>query len=527
MRSLKIFCLTAAAASLSWAAPLSVWPEFLFDDESGKQLDIVVGESKVVEVSNPKRLAIGDPKIADVVGAGHSEVLVSAKAPGETNLQVWDDSGQREIVVRVFEEDLSKLKKRLETLFKTAGLRSVYFQVGDQERKVFVLGEVPLRKKALVDQLLDNFKSRTINLVTYKEDNPLVEIDCQVMEISKTVIDRLGITWNQTLSFTEQPTPSDHTLIRHAADVIKAIGQSQFNRTALSMTLSILEQDNLLRTLARPKLVALSGKEAKILVGGSVPILSSVSVSSGTTTTSVDYIDYGIKLNIKPIVKETGDITCQLEVEIKTVDTSTALTVQTGAGISTTTPGFKTRNVTSELYLKNEETIFLAGLIDNEQTNNLQQVPGLGNIPIFGALFRSKSFQIGDTELVVSLTPKVVRYGDMKEDIEEAAMGAGAPSADEEPADAYVRAVQQTILKNVTYPVEAQRANLSGEVVLSLHLLSNGQLVGVVVNQSSGHQLLDKAAIYTVKRLAPYPSFPKSLFLKEIWVEVPIAYQLT
>lgn len=520
--------MSGMTALLAVSAPSSVRSEFFFNEyDAVRQLDIVVGESKVVEVSNPKRIAVGDAKIADVVGTGRTEILVSAKLAGETNLQIWDDAGQREITVRVFEEDLNKLKGRLVDLFKTAGLRSVYFQVGDQERKVFVLGEVALRKKELVDQLLENFKDRVINLVTYKEDNPLVEVDVQVIEISKTAIDRLGINWSQQLVFNEQPTPSDHTLIRHAADIIKSVGQSQFDRTALTMTLNILEQDNLARTLARPKLVALSGKEAKILVGGSVPVLSSVSVSSGTTTTAVDYIDYGIKLNIKPEVKETGDIVCQLEVEIKTIDSSTQLTVQTGASISTTTPGFKTRNVTSELYLKNNETVFLAGLIDNEQTNNLQQVPGLGNVPIFGALFRSKNFQVGNTELVVSLTPKVVRYGDMKQDVEEAAMGRGGSMVGtDEPAEVYVRAVQQRIIKNVSYPVEAQRANLSGEVVLSLHLLSNGQLIGVVVNQSSGHNLLDKAAIYTVKRLAPYPVFPKGLLLKEIWVEVPIAYQM-
>ncbi|MFB3918932.1 MAG: TonB family protein [Candidatus Velamenicoccus archaeovorus] len=505
--------------------PRQVRSEFLFNDyDMARQLDIVIGESKVVEVANPKRIAIGDPKIADVVGASRTEILVSAKAAGETNLQIWDDYGQREVLVRVFEEDLGRLKKRLEDLFATAGLRSVYFQVGEQERKVFVLGEVPLRKKDVVTQLLESFRNRIIDLVTFKEDNPLVEIDVQVMEIAKTAIDKLGINWSQSLVFNEQPTPAPHTLIRQAADLIKAVGQSQFDRTALTATLNILEQDNLARTLARPKLVALSGKEAKILVGGSVPILSSVSVSSGTTTTAVDYVEYGIKLNIKPEVKETGDIQCSLEVEIKTIDSSTQLTVQTGQSISTTTPGFKTRNVTSELYLKNNETIFLAGLIDNEQTNNLQQVPGLGNLPIFGALFRSKNFQVGDTELVVSLTPKVVRYGDMLQDVESASKGKAAP--EEEPADAYVRTIQETILKNVSYPVEAQRANLSGEVVLSLHLLSSGQLVGVMVSQSSGHKLLDKAAVYTVKRLAPYPAFPKGLLLKEIWVEVPIAYQM-
>ena len=312
---------------------------------------------------------------------------------------------------------------------------------------------------------------------------------------------------------------------RNFGDIIKAIGQSEFTRTHLTATLNILEQDNLARTLARPKLVAQSGKEAKFLVGGSVPVLGSVSVSSGTTTSSVNYVDVGIKLNIKPEVKENGDIACKLEVEIKTIDTANALVVNSGGSVGTSTPAFKTRNVSSELYLKNNQTIFLAGLIDNEEKNNLQNVPGIANIPIIGALFRSKDYQLGDTELVISLTPKIVNYGDMRQDIQGTA-GAARKEANEDPADGYIRTVQETIIKNVSYPLEAQRANLSGDVVLSLHLLSNGQLVGVVVSQSSGHALLDKAAIFTVKKLNPYPVFPKGLLLKEIWVEVPIAYQL-
>jgi TonB family protein len=505
--------------------PSSVFPEF-FSDNYGMahNVDVVVGESKVVTVSKPTRIAIGNPVVADVVGAGNTEIIISAKSEGETNLQIWDELGQRELVIRVFKEDLGKLKTRLEELFRTAGLRGVTFQVGDQERKVFVLGEMPTRQKELVNQLLGNFKEKIIDLVVYKEDNPVVEIDVQLIEIAKTAVDKLGIQWSSSLTLNEL-TPAAHTFNRQVGDAIKAIGQSRFDRTALTATINFLEQDNLARTLARPKLMALSGKEAKFLAGGQVPILSDVSVSGGSTTTSVQYVDYGIKLNIRPEVKENGDIVCQMEAEIKTIDTSTALTVQTGTSISTSTPGFKTRNVTTELYLKNNETVFMAGLIDNKESNNLQQVPAIGNLPIIGALFRSKDFQIGATELIVSITPRVLRYGDMKQD----AQGANIPrrSADEDPAEAYSRAVQEIILKNVGYPLEAQRANLSGEAVLSLHLASSGQLLGVVVTQSSGHKLLDGAALYTVKRLTPYPSFPKDLMLREIWVEVPINYQLS
>ncbi len=523
-RFLSIFVLVTALVGST--APRPGLAEFFSDDfDMPNVLDLVVGESKVLDVDSPKRVAVGDPAIADVAGASAKEVIVSAKKAGETNLQIWDKYGKREIFVRVFAEDLKKLKTRLEDLFKTAGVRGVTFQVGDQERKIFVIGDLPLRKKELVEQLLESFKEKVINLVVYKEDNPLVQIDVQVLEIAKIAIDRLGVNWSGSITLGEEQLAENvHTLNRQIGGILKAVGQSQFSRTDLTATLNILEQDNLARTLARPKLVALSGKEAKFLVGGEVPVLSNVSVADGTTTTSVEYVEYGIKLNIKPEVKENGEILCQMKVEIKSIDTATQLTVQTGTSISTTTPGFKTRNVESELYMKSDQTLFMAGLISNEESNNLQRVPGLGNVPIIGALFRSKNFQLGDTELVISITPKIVNYGDMKADIEDVADKVA--TGDEDPEEAYARKIQGIILKNVAYPMEAQRANLSGSVVLSLHILSSGQLVNVLVSESSGHPLLDKAATYTAQKLAPYPGFSRDMLLKEIWVEVPINYQL-
>ena len=155
--------------ALSFMAAGSVYPEY-FSEEYGspRKLDMVVGESKVLAVSNPKRVAIGDPAVADVAGASSTEIIISAKVAGETNLQVWDDMGQREVIINVFIEDLTKLKTRLEDLFWTAGIRGITFQVGEQERKIFVLGDLPLRKKEVVTQLLGNFKDKIISNSHYR-----------------------------------------------------------------------------------------------------------------------------------------------------------------------------------------------------------------------------------------------------------------------------------------------------------------------------------------------------------------------
>jgi Flp pilus assembly secretin CpaC len=105
------------------SAPTPVLGEFFSDDyDAAKVLDIVLGESKVVPVNNPVRVAIGDPATADVAGASKQELIVAGKKAGETNLQIWDQYGQRELTIRVFSEDLEKLKSRLEDLLATASL---------------------------------------------------------------------------------------------------------------------------------------------------------------------------------------------------------------------------------------------------------------------------------------------------------------------------------------------------------------------------------------------------------------------
>ncbi len=164
IKNLKASLQVLMVLGLSLLLSLPLGHAEFFSDNYGipKQLDIVVGETKVIPVSAPRRLAIGNPEIADVANVTGQEVLISAKAAGETNLQIWDEFGQREIVVRVFEEDLGKLKRRLEDLFETASIRGITFQIGTQERKVFVLGRVPLRKKRSSSNCLRISKKRLL-----------------------------------------------------------------------------------------------------------------------------------------------------------------------------------------------------------------------------------------------------------------------------------------------------------------------------------------------------------------------------
>ncbi|MDD5355283.1 MAG: TonB family protein, partial [Candidatus Omnitrophica bacterium] len=320
---------------------------------------------------------------------------------------------------------------------------------------------------------------------------------------------------------------------------------SDWRTGRFSATLNFLKINNKARTLSRPKIVCLSGKEAKLLVGGERPIITSstsTTDTSGATTTNYDIElkEYGITLTIKPIVKDNGEIQVALNTEISEIDTSEALDLTD----TTSTPGFTTRSAETELTVMDGQTVFLAGLIKHKRTDDRDSVAGFGSIPILGALFRHKDFAQRDTEVVITLTPTILR----SKAISQPSAGTAAlkskspvssiesaltrtdeswltPLSGSDPVVGYSTLIQNIINSNIKYPQGLRGDVVSGTVKLSLHLLPTGELLGAVVMQSSGSETLDEAAARAVKKLSPFPAFPSEVKLKELWLDIPIVYR--
>lgn len=505
-------------------------------EESSRELVVVIGETQPLSVLNPRQVKIGNPDLLDVVGAGRTELLLSGLEAGETQLTVVDDRGQRVYNVKVYQEDLEKLKERVDILLETAGFGQLSTKIGDKERKIFITGEALSSKKESFESRIASVKDKIINLVDFTEEVLSVEIDVEVLEIDKAAVDNLGLAWSEKSYQMDNSRITDFLSPSHTLKVLKFPWQQD----SWTVTLHFLKERDKLRVLSRPKLVCLSGKKANLLVGGERPVVTgaTTTVSGGVPTTQyeIEMMEYGVELDIEPTIKDNDEIQILLETEVSEIDEDQSLELETFS-----TPGKITSTAQTELTVMSGQTVLIGGLISSKSDVDTDGISGLASIPILGALFRHKYRQDQEKELVITLTPTIIRKDSQASEL-------SAPSTDKVtlPRDALKRAavdqaaalfqkddpvinysnlIQNIINSNIRYPEGLGDEYIEGTVNLSLHLLSSGELSGVIVMQSSGSAVLDETAEYSVRKLSPFPAFPSEIQLNELWIEVPIVYK--
>lgn len=491
------------------------------------EISLYVGETKIFPAKTTKRIVIGNPEVADVGKTSDESIFVVAKAVGTTIFIFWDTSGEHDYKIKVMAGDMSDAKRRIDKLISELKLANVYTKANNEEGKVLLLGEVRNQEeKDRIDLTIGELKSKTLDLIKIKDEGT-VEIEVRVLELSKDASRTLGFTWPGTLTLTEQSGPT--TVATTGFSAIFHI--SDYTRTALSNTIDFLIQEGKARVLSQPKLACLSGKEAELLVGGEKPIFTTAIQATAGSSTSVEYKEYGIKLGIKPTISEKNRIHVSLNVEVSEIGSAETLGAP-GAPTARAYPLNK-RNVSTELYLNDGQTLAIGGLIKQKKEEDMVKPAGLGDIPVLGALFRKKTTKFGggfgekgDIELFVTLTPRIISKT-------EGATDDYAPPQEiaEEALDApallknYISDIQSRILNSAYYPPDARELGWEGTVKLSLVLVSDGELKESSILESSSYKILDEAALDAVTRLAPYPSFPSGVELEELKIEVPITYR--
>lgn len=505
-------------------------------DIVGEEIKLYLGQPKVISVSSPKRVAVGNPVIADVTNISKSELTVNPKAAGNTTLIVWDNFGEQSYRLKVFVEDTSLIKRRVDNLLTALNLPGVYTKAEDEEDRVLLLGSVKsAADKERIATALAQVKDKVVDLTAVKEEEAVIEIDVQVIELNKGSQDTLGFTWPGSMTLTEVGSPGIQAAGTAWGKLFKVASET---RAAFTLKLDALIQEGKARILSRPRLSCQSGKEAKLVVGGEVPVLSgtvtpgtSGSTSVGATTgASVEYKEYGIVLNVKPSLEDTGRIHLGLDVEVSElgdqVTTDYALAYK-----------MTKRSATTELFLDDGQTMAIGGLIKQKSSEDIRRVPWLSNIPVLGALFRQKTKASGwdsdlgqatDTELFITLTPRVVSQVKAAKELKPVPVNIPSVSDDsiKDPVLKYSKIVQKLILDDFSYPAEAQEAGFQGAVKLSLKLSHQGDLMDIKVKDSSGYRVLDDGAVNTAKKASPYPPFSPEIKEKELWVDIPIVYQL-
>lgn len=524
------------AASLIIASLILVTGKNYALENQGGELKLYLGQIKFVPVNNPTRIVIGNPDIADVSNVTSDEITITPKAVGSTTFVFWDSYGEQSYQVRVSSEDMTETKRRIDNMLARLNLPEVYTRAEDEENKVLLLGRVKSAQD--MDKLslaLGPLKDKTTDLIEVKEEEAIVEISVEVLELDRGATNTLGFTWPGSVNLTEVGSPG--LTGGEGAKWSTLFAVVKGTRDAFTLKLDALIQEGKARLLSRPRLACQSGKEAELLVGGEKPIFTTtVASTTGAAGTTVEYKEYGIKLKIKPIVTEEKRIKLALNVEVTELESTTPETIGSATAPTAKAYPLTKRNTSTELFLDDEQTLAIGGLIKQKTSEELRKLPWLADVPVIGMFFRQRTTSSGsgyntkgDTELFITLTPKIVGAKQDAAQKDKDTVKTEAVSVETKESERfleYAGLIKNLILENVSYPNEAKDAGFEGTVKLSLHLSSEGELIEALIKGSSGYKLLDDNSIEVAKKIPAYPTFPASVEESDLWVEVPIVYKL-
>lgn len=362
------------------------------------QLSVSVGKSQVVSLpANITKVSITDPRTADVAVLSKREVLVNGKRPGVTSLIVWTRKGRKEFDVMV-DVDTGMLQQ---TIQYVTGAKDVTVErVGDA---VILAGKVP--ESSDIDRaqkVAEAFAPKVINLLQAGAVQQ-VEVDVDVIETDKTGGGSVGVQWGSA----HTPPNGDTTFSQNYLTFGETGGPPYGGKNLLSFgqldrvaaQLNFLISHGKAKLLADPKLVAVSGGKANFLVGGEVPVPEAQQYGNVTVT----WREYGVKLDIEPTVLADGRIDLKVNPEVSTLDYANG--VKVGQFLI---PALSSRKAGTEVQLEPGQGLIIGGLLQHNTTEDVSQLPLLGDIPILGELFKSHSFQKNETELQILVTPKLL-----------------------------------------------------------------------------------------------------------------------
>ena len=383
--------------------------------KTDSNLVVMVNKSIVLEhASNIRRISVSSADLAEAVAVSSTEVLVNGKAPGDTTLLLWDVKGNRsEYEIHVIAND-SRIEAVRNELAREIGQDvSITLESGN----VFLRGTVNDRVTADRAEQIAGTLGKVINLlrVLVPPGEPQILLKVRFANISRTVSEQLGLN----LFSTNQKGVGSSSTGQFGGPPALAVNNNQAGTATLSQLLNIfyfrpdlnlgafiqaLEAKSLLEILAEPNLLTVSGKPANFLAGGEYPFPTIQGGAAGIGQITVQFKEFGIRLGFLPTVTPRGTIRLVVNPEVSSLDYSNSLTV---SGFSV--PGLATRRVQTEVELETGQSFVIAGLLDNQTTEQLNKMPGLANIPILGKLFQSKSITKNNSELMIIVTPELVR----------------------------------------------------------------------------------------------------------------------
>jgi pilus assembly protein CpaC len=374
----------------------------------------MVGKSLLINTTERlKRISVTDPTVADALVVTPTQVLVNGLNPGEVSLLIWDElERSRSFDLRV-DVDI------------TAATEEMQINVTPSRNAIVLSGHVTTEDVSKhAGALASAYSKNVVNVLTFGPvgaEEVLLEV--KFAEVDRTALHQVGvnlimpglgntIATSQTGQFgsvSVTRTPASVTSTSSSTTVTPATTSTTINnflnlfvaRTDINLdaVIEALQQKNLLQILAEPNLIAVNGKEASFLAGGEFPFPVVQPGAGGISTVTVQFREFGVRLKFTPVIQPNGNIHLRVAPEVSTLDFANAVTVS-----GTTIPAISTRKADTEFELQDGQSFVIAGLMDNRVTNLASKIPFLGDLPILGNFFKSKSDQKSNSELMVLCT---------------------------------------------------------------------------------------------------------------------------
>lgn len=403
-------------------------------------LHVLVGKSLVVNLeSRLMRVMVSSPAVISAVPTSPTQVVVSAKTVGASSLILWDETGRSRMLDVLVDIDVTALRDSIQLAFPNEPI-----QVQAEGDKLIVSGAVS--GQDVIDTVVKmsaTFSKSTVNSMVLAEPphEKQILLEVKFAEVDRSKVDQLGMNiistglFNTPGSFTTQQfgapsggsvspgTPGSagggggstgRTELSGQVPSRLAGTNSSFTMTDtlniflfrpdlnLGATIRALQQQSVLQILAEPNILALNGKPARFLAGGEFPF-PVVQGGAQFTAVTIQFRPFGVRLDFTGYITKENTVRMQVAPEVSTLDFTNAVTIS-----GFLVPAMSTRRAETEIELRDGQTFGMAGLLDNRTQTNMSKIPGIGDLPIIGHLFRSKNLNRSRTELVVLVTPRIV-----------------------------------------------------------------------------------------------------------------------
>ena len=386
------------------------------------QLTLTVGKSTVVESDQTiERLAVGSSEMAEGRAVSPREVLLTAKAPGVTSLILWQTGGSRKFYDIRVEPSHYLADEKIESIRREIAneLPGQDVKLNVENDTVFLRGTVKDVTSADRAVTIASTLGKTVNLlyVQVPDADAQILLKVKFASVDRSISTQLGMNILSTGATntvgsltTQQFSPPAAPAVAPNTPIASTISDALnvfFFRPDLNLgaTIQALENKGLLQVLSEPNVLAQNGKQGSFLAGGEFPFPSvSGSGNGGVPTVSIQFREFGVRLTFTPTITPRGTIQLQVAPEVSALDFTNGLSV---SGFNV--PALTTRKLNTQVELSEGQSFAIGGLLDNRATETLEKIPFIGDIPVLGKFFRSKSVTKQNTELLVIVTPEIVR----------------------------------------------------------------------------------------------------------------------